>query len=76
MGILSRSEKLAPALRNNRPLDDLAFVGLKELQADLAALLTVWMGLVMGVCLFDFVRLFYFLVGSSRRRVAAHCQNA
>jgi hypothetical protein len=41
--------KLAPAPQSNRSLHDLAFVGLQELQADLAALLAVWTGLVMGV---------------------------
>lgn len=75
-GILSRREKLAPPLWNDRCLHDLALVGGKELQADLATLRALWISLVVGVHLLDLVTFAYFLFPSYRRRGAARCQNA
>jgi hypothetical protein len=73
--ILSCREKLAPALRKNWPLHDLALVGRGELQANLAALRTPWIRLVVGVRLFYFVRFADFLISNCPRDGAARYPN-
>ena len=75
MSIFFRREELAPALRKDRSLHDLAFVWRRVLQADLAALRTLWKPLVMGVRLLDLVRLFDFVVGQGSPGGADSTQN-
>jgi len=65
--ILSCREKLAPALRKNWSLHDLALVGRGELQTNLAALRTLWVPLVVGVHLFYFVRFSDFFISNCPR---------
>lgn len=76
MSVLLGCEELAPALRKDRPLHYLAFVGRDVLQADLAALRALWIPLVMGVRLLDLVSFFDLLIGYGPQGGAARYQNA
>ncbi|MBV8132025.1 MAG: hypothetical protein JO282_05860 [Alphaproteobacteria bacterium] len=73
--ILFCREKLAPTLRKDWPLHDLALLGRDELQANLAALRALWKPLVVGIRLLDLVRFFDFLIGYCPRGGAARDQN-
>src|SRR5215469_4774803 len=75
-GVFSGRKELAPALRNDRSLHDLALVGRKVLQADLAAPRTLWVSLIVGVRLFDLVGLLYFLIRKGLREDAAGKKDA
>ena len=76
VSILLGREELAPALRNDRPLLNFAFVGQHVLQADLAALRALGKPLVMGVRLLDLVGFLDLLIGHRTRGGAACDQNA
>ena len=75
VSILLGREELAPSLRKDWPLHDLALVWRKVLQANLAALRALWRPLVMGVRLLDLVRFFNLLIGCGPRGRAARDQN-
>ena len=66
VSILLGREKLAPALRNDRLLHDLALVGRHKLQANLTALRTLWIPLVMGVRLFNLIGFADLFIGRCR----------
>jgi hypothetical protein len=66
MGVLSRRKILAPAMRGNRALHDLAMVGWLELQTNLATLLAVLGRLILGIGMGDLLRFARFLLGASR----------
>jgi len=74
MSILFSREELAPTLRKDRPLHDLALVGRHVLQADLAALRVLGKPLVVGVHLLDLGGFFDLLIGYGPRGGAAHDQ--
>jgi hypothetical protein len=67
MGVLSRSEILAPAMRGNWALHDLAMVGRLKLQTNLASLLAVLRRLILGIGVRNLLRFAQFWLGASGR---------
>ena len=67
MGVLSRREILAPAMRGNRALHDLATVERLELQTNFGALLAVLRRLILGIGMRDLLRSAQFWLGASGR---------
>src|SRR5262249_4212744 len=75
MGVLSRHEILAPAMRGNRALHDLAMVGRLELQTNFAALLAVLRRLMLGIGVRDLLRFAQFWLGASARETGGRAEN-
>jgi hypothetical protein len=65
MRILSRGEVLAPTGGRDRAAHDLAVVRRLELQADLAALLTIWRRLILGIGICDLLSFAQLCIGLS-----------